>query len=64
MIFLAALHEFQKKVVHLSSSDNRLADHLNRLDTDQKHRDQFIELTKDFVLEECVVSSHLFQNYW
>ena len=64
--FLAAIHEFQIKAVHLSSSDNRLADHLSRFDTDQKHRDQFFELTKDFVLEECVVSSHLFefQNDW
>ena len=32
----------------------------------QTHRDQFFELIKEYVLEECVVSANLFEleNDW
>ena len=64
--FLAAIYEFQIKAVHLSSSANRIADHLSRFYMNQTHRDQFFELTKEYVLEECVVSANLFEfeNDW
>ena len=64
--FLAAIFEFQIRAVHLSTDCNRLADSLSRYDISQKHRDQFFELTKGFVLEECVVSHCMFnfENSW
>ena len=64
--FLAAIYEFQINAVHLSSSANRIADHLSRFYMNQTHRDQFFELTKEYVLEECVVSDNLFdfENDW
>ena len=45
--FLAAIYEFQIKAVHLSSSANRIADHLSRFYMNPVHRDQFFELTKN-----------------
>ena len=64
--FLAAIHEFQIKAVHLSSCSNRVADILSRWESKLCHRDQFFELTKEFVLEECVVSDSMFnfENLW
>ena len=64
--FLAAIYEFQIRAVHLSTDCNRLADTLSRYDISPKHRDQFFELTKGFVLEECVVSASMFdfENSW
>lgn len=39
--FLAAVHEFQIKMVHLDSESNRIADHLSRMDSDTSHRAKF-----------------------
>ena len=66
MAFLAAIYEFQIRAVHLSTDCNRLAVTLSRYDISLKHRDQFFELTKGFVLEECVVSASMFdfENSW
>ena len=68
MAFLAAIFEFQIRAVHLKSECNRIADALSRFDMGQhvQYRELFSDLTKGFVLQECVVSPNMFhfQNSW
>ena len=64
--FLAAIHEFQVKLVHLDSKSNRLSDLLSRWDLDPSNRVKFFEAARDFELSECRVPCHFFEltNTW
>lgn len=59
--FLAALYEFQVKMVHLSTDENRVSDHLSRWETDHSHRVGFFESVKEYELNEHEVSQNLFE---
>ena len=64
--FLADVHEFQVRLVHLDSKSNRMSDHLSRWDLDPSHKMKFFEVTKDYDLVECHVPVHFFEltNTW
>ena len=44
--FLAAVHEFQIKMVHLESKANRISDCLSRWDIDYSHRVELFAATQ------------------
>ena len=58
--FLAARDEFQIRMVHLSSEDSRISDHLSRWNLDTSYKDRFLELVRDYDLTEFQVSDNLF----
>ena len=49
---MAAIHEFQVKLMHLDSKSNRLSDLLSRWNLDPSSRVKFFEAARDFVLSE------------
>ena len=59
--FLAAVYEFQIKMIHLDSKANRISDHLSRWDLDYSHRVNFFEETQDYDLVECHVPINFFE---
>ena len=58
--FLAAIHEFQVRMVHLNSESNRISDHLSRWDLDIAHKQKFFDLVKAERVIESIVSQDLF----
>ena len=58
--FLAAVHEFQIKMVHLESKANRISDCLSRWDIDYSHRVEFFAATQSYDLVECQVPTSFF----
>ena len=58
--FLAAVHEFQIKMVHLESKANRISDCLSRWDIDYSHRVEFFAATQSYDLVECHVPTSFF----
>lgn len=64
--FLAAVNEFQVRMVHLSSETNRISDNLSRWDLDASHRLRFFELVNAYNLTEYEVSdTHFnFNHTW
>ena len=64
--FLSAEYEFQIRVIHISGISNRIADHLSRWNSSQKHIEAFHMLTKQFKLQEFQTSSEIFEftNNW
>ena len=64
--FLAAVHEFQLKLVYIQSSANRLSDLLSRWELDPLNKIKFFEAARDFELTECFVPSDFFDmtNAW
>lgn len=66
LAFLAAIYECEIRAVHLNSEENRLADHLSRWYTSERHKHEFFQLTKDLILKEWEVSDKLFEfiNNW
>ena len=59
---MAAINEFQVKLVHLDSKSNRLSDLLSRWDLDPSNRLKFFEAERDFELSECRVPCHILVN--
>ena len=53
--FIAAVHEFQIKMVHIESNANRISDCLSRWDLDYSHRVEFFAATQSYDLFECHV---------
>ena len=53
--FIAALREFQIKMVHIESNANRILDCLSRWDFDYSHRVDFFAATQSYDLFECHV---------
>lgn len=64
--FLAAVYEFELRTVHLTSSENRICDHLSRWHEDVKHSLSFLDLTKSFHLKEYYADEGHFKllNNW
>jgi hypothetical protein len=64
--FISAVYEFEIKAQHISSSENRLADHLSRFEQGEFHRNEFFSLTKNYRLKEFSVKSTDFDilNPW
>ena len=58
--FLAAIHEFQIRMVHLDSMSNRISDCLSRWDLDYSYRDNFFAATQNYDLVECHVPDSFF----
>lgn len=58
--YLAALHRFEIKAVHLPGSENRLADYLSRLHLGEKYWFQFVNETKDKCMNEVKVKPKCF----
>ena len=59
---MAAIHEFQVKLVHLDSKSNRLSDLLSRWDLDPSNRVKFFEAARDFELSEYRVPCQILGN--
>jgi len=59
--FLAAIHEFEIRAVHIAGIDNRLADMLSRWHLDIIHAKHFFESTNNMDLEEITLSTDVFQ---
>ena len=64
--FLAAVHEFQIRMVHISSESNRISDHLSRIELDSSHLTKFFELVDPSkVTEYRVLPEHFqFSHSW
>lgn len=64
--FLAATMEFEIKMVHLQSHENRISDHLSRFHLNSLHITKFFELTEEYELREFAVHKELFKftNDW
>ena len=64
--FLAAIHEFQIRMVHISSESNRISDHLSRIELDSSHLTKFLELVDPSrVTEYKVLPEHFqFSHSW
>ena len=58
--FLAAVHEFQIKMVHLESKENRISDCLSRWDLDYSYRVKNFAAAQGYELVECHVPSSFF----
>ena len=58
--FLAAVHEFQIKMVHLESKENRISDCHSRWDLDYSYRVKFFAATQGYELVQCDVPSSFF----
>lgn len=64
--YYAAINEFEIRAQHLSSEENRIADHLSRWHAGEKHELNFRSLTKGFNLTEWIVNEADFvlSNDW
>ena len=58
--FIAAINEFQIRMVHLDSKSNRLSDLLSRWNLNVSYQNEFFELTKSFDIKECPVPVSFF----
>jgi hypothetical protein len=59
--FLAAVHEFEIRAVHIACIDNCLADMLSRWHLDIIYAKTFFESTNNMDLEEIASSTDVFQ---
>lgn len=53
--FVAASSEFEIRTQHISSVDNRIADHLSRWHKWEGHQQKFKNLAENMVTSECLV---------
>ena len=58
--FIATVNEFQVRMVHLESKENRISDLPSRWNLDVSYQNQFFELTNSFTLKDCPVPAALF----
>ena len=58
--FIAAVNEFQVRMVHLVSKENHISDLLSRRNRDVSYQNQFFELTNNFALKDSPVPAALF----
>ena len=60
--FLASIHEFEVKTVHLDSESNRLADCLSRWHLSSKYQHEFLNLAfMHSITEEVIVKTDFFR---
>lgn len=59
--FLAAKFEFQLRALHIEGIRNRIPDHLSRWHEGQQRKLSFLELTRDFTLQEFYVNESHFR---
>ena len=60
--FLASIHEFEVRTVHLDSESNRLADCLSRWHLDSKYQNQFLNLASIHnITEEVLIEPDCFK---
>ena len=60
--FVAAVHDFEIRAVHISSCDNRISDYLSRWHLDLFYSKEFYAKMKDsFCLKEVTVSDDSFK---
>ena len=59
--FLASVHEFEVKAVHLPGVSNRLPDLLSRWDLAKRFQEEFHQLTKDIITTEFIVDDDMFR---
>ncbi|XP_053388259.1 uncharacterized protein LOC128551431 [Mercenaria mercenaria] len=66
VIFVMAVNEFELRAQHITSSQNRLSDHLSRWHKEERHRIEFEKLNANLRLEEYQVkeSEFEFQKLW
>jgi hypothetical protein len=60
LCFVAAIHEFEMRAVHIAGVDNRLCDLLSRWDNDLYYREEFNRLSCGRGWKEAIVPSDLF----
>ena len=62
--FLAAVHEFQIKMVHLESKANRISDCLSRWDLDYSHRLEFFAATQSYDCISGIKTMHYLLGFY
>lgn len=58
--FIEAKFDFTVRAVHIPGVDNKIADHLSRWNLSTTHREHFLDLTKGYHLQECIINPDWF----
>ena len=59
--FIAAKHSFEIRAAHISTTDNRIPDHLSRWHQSPVHKQKFFDLTINYDLQHVIVTDALFE---
>ena len=57
---ICAKMQLEVRAMHIPGTENRIADHLSRWDLNASHKKQFFEITKQYVLKNCVINDDMF----
>ena len=57
---ICAKMQLEVRAIHIPGTENRIADHLSRWDLNASHKKQFFEITKQYVLKNCVINDDMF----
>ena len=57
---ICAKMQLEVRAMHITGTENRIADHLSRWDLNASHKKQFFEITKQYVLKKCLINDDMF----